>query len=78
MLQRYLLHIQLAKSSYKSFSQPGIGNQRNIEVNGIPPDDMIIPQLTLGKVLGYVYHKVNQTVPDVIQGVRVGFFIRPM
>ena len=65
------------KAVYANLAE-GVGNQRDIVVNGGTPYGKAVLQLPPGEILGYVYDQIQFVTLYIVQGVWLLAGIRPV
>ena len=70
-LNLYIVDIQAAKCLNEGRCQPGIGNERDIEVDSGTTYFVAIVELLLRQVLGNIYHQIDLFVVQHFQSLRL-------
>ncbi len=77
-LDQQILLFQFTKRRDKSAGEAGIGDQRDVVVDGRAADIVVVVQLGAGKVLGDVDYQLDGFAAEVIQDIWFGIFVRPV
>lgn len=74
-LNRDITNIHFAESIDKGTCQPGIGDERDVKIDGISSNPVAVSKFAFAQVFGDVDNQVDFLFPDIVQGIRfhVGF-----